>query len=80
MQVGDVVPMTSCTVVTEARDGSKLTASFKVRKRGERFHFLFLGVDTKDAPLDPVAVLTAMGWKPSKELAKLLAEQEAEGT
>lgn len=66
MVVGDLVNMTACTLVSD--DGS-LRVSYRPPK-GERFVFLVLGSEPKDGsrPLDPEAVMTAMGWQkdPSK--------------
>ena len=74
MQVGDVTPMTACTVIHEG-NGQKVSLSYRAAKK-EKLYFLFLGSSSNTAPLDPVAVLTAMGWTPSEELVKILDEHE----
>lgn len=74
MEVGDVATMTSCTVVMEGH-GQKVSMSYRANK-GEKLHFLFLGSGNKTKPLDPVAVLKAMGWNPTEELAQMLEEQK----
>lgn len=65
MQVGDCVYMKSCTIVSSDGD---LSLTYKAPK-GERFMFMLLGADAKDntAPLDPVAVMNALGWTDSSE-------------
>jgi hypothetical protein len=74
MEVGDVATMTSCTVVMEGH-GRKMSLSYRANK-GEKLHFLFLGAGSPTKPLDPIAVLKAMGWNPTEELTQMLEEQK----
>lgn len=63
MKPGDLVNMTSCTIVTP--DGSRFT--FKPN-RGDAFVFMLMGVEPKDGskPIDGAAVMERLGWQPKK--------------
>ncbi len=64
LRIGDVTPMTSCTVVYGyPRKPNHLKLTFKA-KTGRRLVFMFLGDETNNdsQPLDPVKRLYELGW------------------
>lgn len=68
LNVGDVVKMTSPTIV--AGDGREtIRASYRARK-GRRMVFLYLGDEASDgsAPQNYIERMKALGWVPSKKL------------
>lgn len=74
MNVGSVVYMTTCEVVSPEGD-------FRVRfngGKGKRMMFLALGIDNKDGsdPLDPRKVMDELGWVDVNEFNKVKQELE----
>jgi hypothetical protein len=69
MKIGDLAPMTSCTVVYGDKSQS-MRLSFKAPK-GRRMVFMLLGDEAADGsdPIDGKAVLEAMGWEIRDEKA-----------
>ena len=64
MKIGDVVAAKHIRVEFS---NEKVSGSLGYRApKGERFVFVFLGVETDEKPLDPSAVFDAMGWEPRK--------------
>ncbi len=74
MRIGQIMPMTACSVLHGDPKGEYLRPSFRARK-GRRFVFLFLGDESADGttdPLDVVQRLYDLGWshpefKPGQE-------------
>lgn len=64
LRIGDITPMTSCSLLHGDPKGEYLRPSFRARK-GRRFVFMFLGDESADGttdPLDCVKRLYDLGW------------------
>ena len=63
MKVGEVVLATSITkLLGPAEAPGNYRETWKCRK-GHRYVFVLLGIETDKEPLDPEKALAAMGWK-----------------